>query len=63
MKKSQVTVLLFALAGLGTGMLTTTAVFTQYSGLINVGAEVWGGKGYIVIDGRTIDRPALPPTK
>jgi hypothetical protein len=44
-------------------MPTTAAIFTQYSGLINMGAELWGGKGYIIIDGRMIDRPALPPAQ
>ena len=59
MEKSQMTILFFTLAGLGVGVLITT-VLTRYSGLISMGAELGSGKGYIVIDGRSINHPTLP---
>ena len=40
-----------------------TVVLTRYPGRIDLGVEMGGGRGHIVIDGRISDHPALPPAK
>lgn len=59
MKRSQMTVPLIAATVLGLVTLVSIPLATRYPGLINIGAEFAGGKGHIVIDGRSIDRSTV----